>query len=98
MSMMKGIAFWGLAVSVPVAVLLFLTGCQSPGTVTQKVLADFGIGEHPEGYVSGSDKVYEQLRTGAETEMKRLNAAARQGEVEFQQEGLRGSYRRVVKV
>ncbi|HOJ67498.1 MAG TPA: hypothetical protein PK379_04085 [Candidatus Hydrogenedentes bacterium] len=81
-----------------VTVTLSLSGCQSPGTVTQKVLSDFGIGEPPEGYVSGSDKVYDQLKQVGETEMRRLNAASREGEIKFEQQGLRGSYYKEVKV
>lgn len=78
---------------------LCLAGCQSEGGgVTQKVLADFGIGEHPEGYVSGTDKVYQQLDTVGQTEMKRMNAEGREGQVKFEQDGLKGRYFKEVRV
>jgi hypothetical protein len=77
---------------------LCLAGCQSDGGgVTQKVLADFGIGEHPEGYVSGSDKVYQQLDTVGQAEMKRMNAEGREGQIKFEQDGLKGRYFKEVK-
>lgn len=80
-------------------VVVLLSACQSsPGSVAQKVMADFGIGEHPEGYVSGSDKVYEQLESVAKTEIKRMNAAGRHGEIKYEGEGLRGRYYKEVKV
>ncbi len=82
---------------IALCLLSALTACQSPGTVGQKVLADFGIGEHPEGYVSGSDKVFGQLDTVGKTEIKRMNAAGRNGEIKFVQEGLHGSYHKLVK-
>ena len=79
--------------------LLSLAGCQSDGgSVTQKVLADFGIGEHPEGYVSGSDKVYQQLDTVGQTEIKRMNAEGREGQIKFEQDGLKGRYYKEIKV
>lgn len=77
---------------------LLLVACQSsPGSVAQKVMADFGIGEHPEGYVSGSDRIYEQLESVAKTEMKRMNATGRHGEIKYDGEGLRGRYYKEVK-
>lgn len=79
--------------------LIVAAGCATPeGGVANKVLADFGIGEHPEGYVSGSDKVYEQLSEVGASEMKRLNAENRLGEIKYEQEGLRGTYFKEVKV
>jgi hypothetical protein len=78
---------------------LCLAGCHADGGgVTQKVLADFGIGERPEGYVSGSDKVYQQLDTVGQTEIKRMNAEGREGKIKFEQEGLKGHYFKEVKV
>ncbi len=78
---------------------LCLAGCQSGGGgVGQKVLADFGIGEHPEGYVSGSDKVYQQLDTVGQTEIKRMNSEGREGKIKFEQDGLKGRYFKEVKV
>ncbi len=79
--------------------ILPLAACQSgSGSVGQKVLADFGIGEHPEGYVSGTDKVFQELDTVGKTEIKRMNALARNGEVKFEEDGLRGRYFKEVKV
>lgn len=78
---------------------LGFAACQStPGSVTEKVLADFGLRDHPEGYVSGSDRVFEQLDTVGATELNRLNAAARHGTIEFEGEGVRGQYFKRVKV
>ena len=78
---------------------LCFAGCSTEGGgVGQKVLADFGIGEHPEGYVSGSDKVYQQLDTVGQTEMKRMNAEGREGRIKFEQDGLKGRYFKEVKV
>jgi hypothetical protein len=75
-------------------------GCQTDGggSVTEKVLADFGLGERPEGYVSGSDRVYEQMQSVGTAEMKRMNTAGRHGEVKFEEEGRRGQYYKEVKV
>lgn len=78
---------------------VILTACQSsPGSIAQKVMADFGIGEHPEGYVSGSDRVFEQLESVAKTEMTRMNASGRHGEIKYEGEGLRGRFFKEVKV
>ncbi|MBW7865765.1 MAG: hypothetical protein GX580_13165 [Candidatus Hydrogenedens sp.] len=88
-----------LGLAVLLVLLLPLAACKSdPGTVGQKVLADFGIGEHPEGYVSGADKVYQELDTVGKTEIKRMNALARNGEIKFEEDGLRGRYYKEVKV
>lgn len=80
-------------------VALLLSGCTStPGEIAEKVAYDFGMGEKPEGYVSGADRVMESLTQVAENEMKRMNLAQRHGEVRFQDEGgLRGSYFKEVK-
>lgn len=64
----------------------------------QKIKYDFGIGEKPEGYVSMSDRVMQQLDTVAQTEMKRMNVQNRQGEIKFQEEsGLQGAYYKETK-
>ena len=90
---MKMRAFLLLIAAVSVA------GCQTEGgSVTEKVLADFGLREQPEGYVSGSDKVFQELDTVGKTEMKRLNTQGRNGEIKFQEDGLRGSYFKEVRV
>jgi len=79
--------------------LFSLAGCRSDGGgVGQKVLADFGLAEHPEGYVSGSDKVYQQLDTVGQTEIKRMNAEGREGQIKFEQDGLKGRYFKEIKV
>lgn len=77
-----------------------LAACQrSAGEVASKIKYDFGIGEKPEGYVSGTDKVQQQLDSVGKTEMKRLNVEGRHGEVEFQEEsGLQGKYYKEIKV
>jgi hypothetical protein len=76
-----------------------LMGCQrGPGGVVNKVLVDFGVREQPEGYVSESDKVFQRLGEVGNTELKRLNIEQRQGEIKFQEEGLRGLYYKEVKV
>ena len=79
---------------------LLLAGCSTGGhdSVMSKVMYDFGVGEAPEGYVSGSDQVMERLRQVGENEMKRMNASGRLGEVKFNEDGLRGQYYKEVKV
>lgn len=83
-----------------VAMSALLYACQrTPGEVMNKVMIDFGVKQKPEGYVTGSDKVFEQLNTVGATEIKRLNLAEKQGKIKFQQEGeLRGKYYKEVKV
>lgn len=80
--------------------VLLLAGCASGphGSVMDKVMYDFGVGEAPEGYVSGSDRVFQKLPEVGETEMKRLNTEGRHGEVKFQEDGLHGKYYKEVKV
>ena len=82
------------------ASLLVLCSCQSaPDGVVNKVLVDFGLREKPEGYVSGGEEVFERLNAVGETELQRINTAARGGEVKFQAEsGLRGKYYKEVRV
>lgn len=77
-----------------------LGGCTTGGhaSVMDKVKYDFGIGEAPEGYVSGSDQVFARLEKLSETEMKRMNAAGRLGEVKFAEDGLKGKWYKEVKV
>lgn len=75
--------------------------CQTEqeGSVMNKVLSDFGLKGKPEGYVSGTDRVFESLSTVGATEMKRLNLAEQHGKVKFQQDAeLRGKYYKEVKV
>lgn len=82
-----------------VSACLMLAGCQTDsGSVTEKVLADFGLAERPEGYVSGADRVYEQMDSVGTTEIKRLNTVERHGEILFEGEGVRGKYYKQVKV
>jgi hypothetical protein len=77
-----------------------LAGCTStPGEVMDKVAYDFGLGERPEGYTAGTDRVMENLHNVGRTELKRLNYAHRHGEVEFEdEEGLYGEFYKVRKV
>ncbi|MCK5863404.1 MAG: hypothetical protein KAH38_13020 [Candidatus Hydrogenedentes bacterium] len=82
-----------------VCACLTLTACQSgSGSVTEKVLADFGLGERPEGYVSGSDRVFEEMDSVGAVEIKRLNSLGRHGEILFDGKGVRGKYYKQVKV
>lgn len=76
-----------------------LAACQTgPESISDKVLADFGLRERPEGYVSGADRVFEQMDSVGATELKRLNGAARHGEVLFDGEGVRGGYYKQIRV
>ncbi len=83
-----------------IALGIALCSCQrTPSEVADKVLADFGLKERPEGYVSGSDQVAERLAKVGETQMKRMNLKNRDGEVKFQDEGgLQGKYYKEVRV
>ena len=75
-----------------------VTGCQrTPGEVANKVLGDFGLKERPEGYEEPSDKVYDRLNGVAEAEMKRMNYEGREGEILFEEDGLRGNFYKQVK-
>lgn len=79
---------------------ILLAGCTTGGhdSVMDKVMYDFGVGEAPEGYVSGADRVFERLAEVGDTEMKRLNTAGRHGEIKFQEDGLHGKFYKSVKV
>jgi hypothetical protein len=71
-------------------------GCGSTG---EKVLQDFGIKDRPEGYVSGADKVMQNLPEVAKVEIDRLNAAQRQGEILYEKvDALNGAYYKRIKV
>lgn len=77
---------------------LVVVGCQqTPGEVASQVMVDFGLRDKPEGYVSGTDRVVENLAGVARTEMKRLNVDQRHGEVAFQDDGLNSKYYKTVK-
>lgn len=78
---------------------LCIAGCagQNGQTPIDTVMTDFGLKDKPEGYVSGSDKVYGRLNEIGETEIKRMNQAGRLGEVKVEEEGLRVSYYKEVK-
>ena len=67
---------------------LLMVSCQTDSgvSVTDKVLSDFGLRERPEGYVTGSDRVFEELDKVGASEMKRLNGLERHGEVKFDEE------------
>ena len=79
-----------------VIVMLLVTlllGCSSaPGGVGNKVLTDFGIRDKQEGYVTGTDTVYQRLPEVGNSEIDRLNTAERRGTIKFKQDGLRGVY------
>ena len=78
---------------------LAFAGCagQNGQTPMETVMTDFGLKEKPEGYVSGSDKVYERLNDVGATEMKRMNSEARLGEVKVEEDGLQVKYYKEVK-
>ncbi len=83
---------------VVIACLALLSCQHGPSEVADKVLSDFGLREAPEGYVSGSDKVFEQLDVVGAAELKRLNMEQRHGEIKFEGEGRRGQYYKEAKV
>jgi hypothetical protein len=75
------------------AMILLVVGCSSsPGEVTDKVLADWGLKERPEGYETASDKVYERLGVVGQQELERMQRENRDGEIKFEQDGLTGNY------
>lgn len=83
---------------VLLTITLLFTGCASePGGVGNKVLTDFGIRDKQEGYVTGTDTVYQNLPAVGKSEVDRLNAAERRGVVKFKQDGLHGVYVKRVK-
>lgn len=79
--------------------MMVLCACaQSPSQVVQKVKYDFGMGEKPEGYVTGAEKVMASLGDVGAVELKRLNIENRHGDVKFQEEsGLNGKFYKEVK-
>ena len=78
---------------------LTIVGCagQNGQSPMDTVMSDFGLKAKPEGYVSGSDKVYESLNGVGETEIKRMNQAERLGTVKVEEEGLQVKYYKEVK-
>jgi hypothetical protein len=89
----------GLAFALVAA--LFGAGCATDNDVgvMEKVKYDFGIGEKPEGYVSGTDRIMERLEDVAKAEMRRMNSSGRHGEVQFREENeLEGSFYKETKV
>jgi len=87
---------------VTLTACVLITGCVgggSSGDVMDKVLTDFGIREPGEDYVQPSDKVYARLDTVGKTELDRMNAENRFGEVKFEEsEALGGGYYKERKV
>lgn len=80
-----------------IAFSVILCGCSSGSG--SKVLQDFGLQERPDDYVSGADRVLAKLPDVAKTELVRLNAASRTGEVKYERvDSLRGAYYKRVKV
>jgi len=81
------------------ATCLILGACNTPpGGVGNKVLADFGLRDRPEGYVSGADQVMERLEDVGATEIRRLNLRERHGQVKAEQDGLQMRFYKEVKV
>jgi hypothetical protein len=81
------------------ALVLTMAGCAGDGGVADKVLTDWGVRSPDEDYVQGSDTVMARMRSVAETEMRRMNAVQRRGEVKFQEHsGVGGAFYREVKV
>ncbi len=82
-----------------VLVGLSLAGCTSQNgqTPMETVMTDFGLKEKPEGYVSGTDKVYERLNDVGASELKRMNSESRLGEVQVEEDGLQVKYYKSVK-
>ena len=78
---------------------LGMVGCagQNGQTPMDTVMTDFGLKEKPEGYVSGSDKVYDRLNEVGASEIKRMNQDARLGEVKVEEDGLQVKYYKEVK-
>ena len=83
-----------------ITLCLSITACQTDSgiSVTDKVLTDFGLRDAPEGYVTGSDRVFEEMDIVGTTELKRLNGQERHCEIKFDDQGRRGSYYKEVKV
>ncbi len=83
------------------ALCCLAAGCASDSDtgVMDKVLQDFGLQERPEGYVSGSDRVFDNLGNVGQTELKRFNAENRHGEIKFDDTGgLIGRYYKEIKI
>lgn len=82
-----------------VIIALGIAGCagQNGQGVVGTVMSDFGLAEKPEGYVSGSDKVYQALNSVGEVEMKRMNQAERLGTIKVEENGLNVNYYKEVK-
>ena len=73
-----------------------VVGCAGSGS---KVMQDFGLQERPDDYVSGSDRVMATLPEVAKTELTRLNAASRTGEVLYEKmDALTGAYYKKARV
>lgn len=83
------------------AVVVLMASCSTsaPDGVFNKVMTDFGLKEKPEGYISGSDKVMEQLNTVGAAEMKRMNIAEQHGSTKSQKlSDIKWVYYKEVKV
>jgi len=81
---------------------LFLAASLAAGCTSgsgSKVLQDFGLQERPDDYVSGTDRVMAKLPDVGKSELTRLNAASRTGEVKYEKvDALHGAYYKRVKV
>lgn len=80
------------------AIASLLIGCGGGGVST--VLQDFGIQERPDDYVSGSDAVFTRLGEVGKSEMERMNAEGRLGEIRFDEDaaGSKGRFYKRVKM
>lgn len=84
---------------VLISVVLVLAGCQrTPSEVAAKVMTDFGLREAPEGYVSGSDMVYQNLDKVGQMELKRMNLEGKHGEIKVHKNGLHVAFYKECKV
>ena len=61
--------------------LMTSCGGGSGDGVVDTVLQDFGIRDRPDGYVSGSDKVFDRLGDMGKSELARLNSGGRLGDI-----------------
>lgn len=85
--------------SILLAILLLAPACTTPqGGVANKVLSDFGLKERPEGYISKTEAIRQNLGNVGNVEIKRLNREAQNGTIEIEEVGFTVRYYRTVKV
>ena len=79
------------------SVFVVLAGCSS--NVGQTVMQDFGLQDRPDDYVSGEQRVMQNMRAVGVQEMKRLNTLNRRGEIIYEEgDNFQGKYFKQVKV